>query len=204
MPVKEIRDSISILKDGSMQMVLIASSLNFSLKSRDEQLAILLQYQNFLNSLDFTTQILIQSRKLDIRPYLATIDERMAAQTEELLKVQTREYKEFIKKFTETVDIMSKSFFVVIPYSPPIYQQGASIISPLTRLFGKSSSGDEHTDEIANFEENKAQLEQRVNVVSQGLSRLGVRTIALGTEELIELFYKIFNPEDTSGPVGNK
>ncbi len=201
-PVKEIREGISILKDGSMQMVLIASSLNFSLKSRDEQIAILSQYQNFLNSIDFTIQILIQSKKLDIKPYLATIDERLAAQTEDLLKVQTREYKEFIRKFTETVNIMSKSFFVVVPYNPPIFQSGASIISPLARLFGKTTENSQSKQDLTNFEENRTQLEQRVNVVSQGLARLGVRTITLGTEELIELFYKIFNPEETSGPVG--
>lgn len=201
-PIKEIREGISILKDGSMQKILIASSLNFALKSRDEQLAILTQYQNFLNSIDFTIQIVIQSKKLDIKPYLATIDERIAAQTEDILKVQTREYKEFIRKFTETVDIMSKSFFVVVPYSPPVFQTTASFVSPLAKLFGKTSESDIYKQEVANFEENRTQLEQRVNVVSQGLSRLGVRTIALGTEELIELFYKTFNPEETSGPMG--
>lgn len=200
-PIKEIREGISILKDGSMQTILIASSLNFALKSRDEQLAILLQYQNFLNSLDFTLQIVIQSKKLDIKPYLATIDERIAAQTEDVLKVQTREYKEFIKKFTETVDIMSKTFFVVVPYNPPVFQTTASFISPLAKLFGKTEDNG-YKQEVANFEENRTQLEQRVNVVSQGLSRLGVRTIQLGTEELIELFYKTFNPEETSGPMG--
>ncbi|MDO8493313.1 MAG: hypothetical protein Q7S19_02100 [bacterium] len=203
-PVKEIREGISVLKDGSMQMVLIASSLNFALKSRDEQLAILSQYQNFLNSIDFTVQIVIQSKKLDIKPYLAIIDERIIAQTEDVLKVQTREYKEFIKKFTETVDIMSKSFFVVVPYSPPIFQSTQSFMSPLSKLFGKTSEKDTYKQDVANFEENRTQLEQRVNVVSQGLSRLGVRTISLGTEELIELFYKTFNPEETSGPIGQK
>lgn len=203
-PVKEIREGISILRDGSMQKVLIASSLNFALKSRDEQTAILLQYQNFLNSIDFTLQIVIQSKKLDIKPYLATIDERIAAQTEDVLKVQTREYKEFIKKFTETVDIMSKSFFVVVPYSPPVFQSGASLISPLSKLFGKTADNSQSAQEVANFEENRTQLEQRVNVVSQGLSRLGIRTLPLGTEELIELFYKTFNPEETSGPMGQQ
>jgi hypothetical protein len=201
-PIKEIREGISILKDGSMQVILIASSLNFALKSRDEQLAILLQYQNFLNSLDFTLQIVIQSKKLDIKPYLAIIDERIAAQTEDVLKVQTREYKEFIKKFTETVDIMSKSFFVVVPYNPPVFQNTASFLSPLAKLFGKTDDSNNYKQDVANFEQNRTQLEQRVNVVSQGLSRLGVRTIQLGTEELIELFYKTFNPEETSGPMG--
>ncbi|MBI3633896.1 MAG: hypothetical protein HY226_06455 [Candidatus Vogelbacteria bacterium] len=202
-PVKEVREGITILKDGSMQMVLAASSLNFALKSHDEQTAILLQYQNFLNSLDFTMQILIESKKLDIKPYLATIDERIAAQTEDLLKVQTREYKEFIRKFTETVNIMSKSFFVVVPYNPPVMQVGtSSTASPLAKLFGRTSDKTVTQQETANFEENRSQLEQRVNVVSQGLSRLGVRTLRLGTEELIELFFRIFNPEEAGGITG--
>ncbi|MBI3633537.1 MAG: hypothetical protein HY226_04565 [Candidatus Vogelbacteria bacterium] len=203
-PIKEIREGVTVSKDGSIQMVLMASSLNFALKSHDEQTAILLQYQSFLNSLDFTIQILIESKKLDIKPYLATIDERIAAQTEDLLKVQTREYKEFIKKFTETVNIMSKSFFVVIPYNPPTFQSGTSIVSPLAKLFGRTTDKSVYQQEVANFEENRTQLEQRVNVVNQGLARLGVRTIKLGTEELIELYYRIFNPEETSGPIGSK
>lgn len=202
-PVKEIREGIVVLKDGSIQMILMASSLNFALKSHDEQIAILLQYQNFLNSIDFTTQILIQSKKLDIKPYLATIDERIAAQTEDLLKIQTREYKEFIRKFTDTVDIMSKTFFVVVPYNPSFINLSSGS-SPLAKLFGKTSEKSQYAEDAANFEQNRTQLEQRVNVVSQGLSRLGVRTIPLGTEELIELFYKIFNPEETSGPIASQ
>ena len=152
-PVKEIREGITILKDGSMQMILAASSLNFALKSHDEQTAILLQYQAFLNSLDFTMQILIESKKLDIKPYLATVDERIAAQTEDLLKIQTREYKEFIRKFTETVNIMSKSFFVVVPYNPPMMQiSSSSVASPLAKLFGRTSDLSESQQATTNFE----------------------------------------------------
>ena len=198
-PVKEIRDGVVILKDGSMQMVLLASSLNFALKSKDEQVAIILQYQNFLNSLDFSMQILIQSRRLDIRPYLATLDDRIGAQTEELLRIQTKEYKEFIKKFTESVSIMSKTFFIVVPYNTPLIAAGVNLSSGLFGgLFGKKPEAGS-TEELASFEDNRTQLEQRSSVITQGLGRLGVRTIPLGTEELIELFFKIFNPEETGG-----
>src|SRR3989338_2073422 len=117
-PIKEIRDGVVILKDGTMRMVLLVSSINFALKSTDEQTAILMQFQNFLNSLDFYIQIFVQSRRLDIRPYLRTLEERLVAQTTDLMKVQVREYIEFIRKFTETTDIMSKSFFFIIPYTP--------------------------------------------------------------------------------------
>lgn len=157
-----------------------------------------MQYQNFLNSLDFSIQILIQSRRLDIRPYLSTLDDRIGAQTEELLRIQTTEYKDFIKKFTETVSIMSKTFFIVVPYNAPLIAAGATVTSGFFGLFGKKPEAGS-TEDLAGFENNRTQLEQRASVISQGLGRIGVRTIPLGTEELIELFFKIFNPEETGG-----
>src|SRR3989344_5937967 len=116
-PIKEIRDGIVILKDGSMRLVLMTSSLNIALKSEDEQRAIMLQFQNLLNSLDFSVQFFIQSRKLDIRPYLALLEERRKEQQVDLMKTQVAEYIDFITKFTESTSIMTKAFFVVIPYS---------------------------------------------------------------------------------------
>ena len=116
-PIKEVRDGVVILKDGSMRMVLMVSTLNFALKSEDEQAAILIQFQNFLNSLDFSTQVFIQSRRLDIRPYLATLQERLKDQLSDLMRIQIEEYIEFIRTFTDSVNIMTKTFFVVVPYS---------------------------------------------------------------------------------------
>lgn len=199
--IKEIRDNVVILNNNTMRSVLIASSLNFSLKSKDEQTAILLQYQNFLNSLDFDLQIFMESRKLDIRPYLLTIEERLKDQTNELIKIQTREYIEFIKNFTTTTNVMTKSFFVVIPYSPPVFQDSNSLLTKLG--FGKKPSKLAEK-KIDSFEENKVQLEQRISVVEQGLNRLGVNTAQLGTEELVELYFKIFNPGERDIPSLNK
>lgn len=195
-PIKEVRDGIVVLKDGSLRAILLTSSLNFSLKSEDEQKALLLQFQNFLNSLEFSVQIFIQSRKLDIRPYIALLEERYAAQSGELLKIQTREYIEFIKNFTESSNIMTKNFFVVVPYNPAIIGSGAS----LGGFFGKNSGGAKG-EAVAQFEENRSQLEQRTGVVVQGLSRIGVRVAQLGTEEAIELFYKMFNPGELEKPI---
>src|SRR5437868_15128670 len=93
-PVKEVRDGIIVLKDGGLRAIVLANSVNLSLKSDDEQKATILQFQNFLNTLDFPVQITVQSRKLDIRPYLLLLENRMKVQTEPLLKVQTREYME--------------------------------------------------------------------------------------------------------------
>lgn len=196
-PIKEVRDGIAVLKDGSMRAVVLSSSLNFSLKSEDERRAIILQFQDFLNSLDFTVQISIQSRRLDIRPYIALLEDRYKEQMNDLMKIQTREYIEFIKKFTETTNIMTKSFFVVVPYDPAIINVKGGAAS----FFKKTSVTEELQKREASFEENRTQLEQRVSVVEQGLSRCGIRVARLGTEEVIELFYKIFNPGETEKPI---
>ncbi len=191
--VKEIRDGVIILKNGTMVSLLMTSSLNFALKSSDEQKAILLQFQNFLNSLEYSTQIYIQSKKLDIRQYIAVMENRRKEQINELIKIQTKEYIEFIRNFTENVNIVSKNFFIVISYTPPMVQTKGGI----SKLFRKTSD----TTKKSSFEEGRTQLEQRVNVVEQGLSRTGLRLARLGTEETVELLYKIFNPGESEKPV---
>jgi len=197
-PIKDVRDGVITLKDGSMRGIILASSLNFSLKSEEERNAIIMQFQDFLNSLDFAVQISIQSRRLDIRPYIALLEERYKEQVNELMKIQTREYIDFIRKFTEATNIMTKSFFLVVSYDPAmITMKGAKGFSMLRK---KTAAETSKSDQAA-FEENRTQLEQRVSVVEQGLSRCGIRVVRLGTEEVIELFYKIFNPGDTEKPM---
>lgn len=205
-PIKEVRDGIIVLKDGSLRGTLLTSSINFSLKSDDERQAIIFQFQDFLNSLDFSIQIFIQSRKLDIRPYIALMEQQEKKQSNELMKIQTREYIEFIKAFTKSTNIMTKHFFIVIPYSPAPLQskKGGGALSGLSNLKdvlpgkkGAAVSG--ASDEV--FEEYRTQLQQRMAVVEQGLVRCGVRVVELGTEEIIELFYKIFNPGEAEKPI---
>lgn len=196
-PIKEIRQGIVILRDDSLRGIVMASSLNFALKSADEQQSIIMQFQNFLNSLDFSIQIFIQSRKLDIRPYIALLEGRQKEQVSDMLKIQTREYIEFIKNFTENSNIMTKTFFVVVPYTPAMVTTGG-----VASAFGKKKTETENTEKkLEEFEEHRSQLEQRVGVVTQGLVRCGIRTVELGTEEIVELFYKIFNPGDTEKPI---
>ncbi len=195
-PIQEIRDGIVILKDGSMRAIIMASSLNFALKSTDEQNSIIFQFQNLINSLDFSIQFFIQSKELDIRPYLGLLEDRYKEQGTELMKIQTREYIEFIKTFVEASNIMTKGFFVVVPYSPAIIQaQGKGLVGLLAAPKKVKSMNP------AEFEEHKSQLEQRVSVVEQGLTRCGIRVASLGTEEVVELFYRIFNPGDTEKPI---
>ncbi|MBX4209354.1 hypothetical protein KW799_01515 [Candidatus Parcubacteria bacterium] len=196
-PIKEIRQGVIVLKDDSYRAVVMASSLNFALKSADEQQSIIMQFQNFLNSLDFSIQIFIQSRKLDIRPYIALLENRLKEQVSDLLKIQTREYIGFIRNFTENSNIMTKTFFVVVPYTPAALTAGG-----VSDLLGKKKTAQESAEKkIESFEEHRSQLEQRVGVVTQGMVRCGIRTVELGTEEIVELFYKIFNPGDTEKPI---
>ena len=199
--IKEIRDGIVILKDGGMRAVLMASSINFALKSEDNQIAIISQFQSFLNSLDFSLQIVIESRRFDINPYIALLEERYTKQTNDLLKIQTREYIGFVRKFTEGTNIMNKTFFVVVPYTPALLEmkqkEGGFGANLRQNLSGKK----EGAEKSASFEEHRSQLEQRVSVVEQGLIRTGVRVVQLGTEEVVELFYKLFNPGETEKPV---
>lgn len=195
LPVSEVRDGIVLLRDGSLRAILLASSINFALKSEDEQTAFIVQFQNFLNSLDFSVQIFVQSRMLDIRPYVATLEAAYKEQLDDLMRVQIREYIEFIKSFTEAANIMTKNFFVVVPYSPVIAVTKSGIGS-LLPLGKKQPIAENKT-----FEEQATQLEQRISIVQQGLIRTGVRTVQLGTEEAIELLYKMFNPGEEGKPM---
>lgn len=199
-PIEEVRDGIVILKDGSLRGIFMASSLNIALKSEQEQEAILFQFQNFLNSLDFSVQIFIQSRELDIRPYVALLEGRLVEQSNDLMKIQVREYIEFVKSLTEGTNIMTKSFFIIVPYSPPMIGTNEGFVGGVTSVIG---GGKKRTTEEknANFEENRSQLEQRMSVVEQGLSRTGVRIAQLATEEVIELFYKMFNIGELERPI---
>jgi hypothetical protein len=199
-PIKEVRDGIIILKDGGLRSILISSSINLSLKSADEQTAVIVQFQSFINGLDFPVQIVMQSRRLDIRPYLMMLEGRLKEQNEPLLKIQTKEYIEFIRSFTDDVNIMTKTFFVVVPYSSSILQGGSSV---LENLVGGSAQkkvveNNKKAQDLASFEEKRSQLDQRVGVIIAGLGALGIRSSQLKTDEVVELFYKTFNPGDIS------
>lgn len=197
--VRDIKDGVVMLKSGQLCAVLLASSINFSLKSQDEQQAILVQFQNFLNTLDFSLQIYIQSRRMNIEPYLAVLKEREAKQDNDLMRVQLREYMEFVRTFTNEVEVMTKNFFIIVPYTPAPLNLSKNLGSLLSKEGGGFSTS------APRFEEQRVQLDQRVSVIEQGLSQIGIRTIALGTDELVEFYYHIYNPGDATAhaPVAN-
>jgi hypothetical protein len=176
----------------------MASSLNFALKSADEQMATILQYQNFLNSLDFSVQFFVQSRKINIEPYLDTLKVAKEKQTNELLQIQISEYMEFIRTFVKASNIVNKNFYVVVPFTPSIFsstENGVGGISGLLKgLWGSTGAKKQKELSPQKFEEYKNQIWQRMENVITGLVRTGVRTVPLNTEELIELFYGLYNP----------
>lgn len=196
-PVKEVRNGVIILKDGGYRGVLMCSSVNFALKSEDEQQAIVGGFQNFLNTLDFSVEIVVHSRKMDIRPYLALLSERMEAQSTELMRLQLREYIQFIRGFMDSTSIMTKVFYLVVPYSPAI---GSEVVSSSMAFLSQKKSTPTSFGG-SNFEDDRVQLEQRMALAAGGLASSGLRAVPLGTEEVIELLYRSFNLNELESPI---
>ena len=186
--MKEIKEGIIILKDNALRAVMIVSSLNFALKSQDEQESIIYQFQEFLNSLDFSCQILVQSRKLNITGYLEKLEELEGKQTNELLKIQTGEYRKFIEELIKGGSIMSKNFYIVVPYSI-LEAQGINTAKKLKKITIPSLTQED-------FRRCKNQLWQRLEFLGLGLRRCGLTAVPLTSPELVELFWSLFHPQE--------
>lgn len=192
--IADIRDNVVILKDGTLRGVVEVSSMNFELKSADEQTAIISAFQNFLNSVDFPLQIVINSRKLDIGPYLKSLDTLQQTIQNELLKIQAVEYTRFIKGLTELANIMAKKFYISVPFhviEAPT-KEGGGIFGAIKSTVKPSKFIKTITDQ--ELEQYKIQLEQRIEVIMTGLSGMGLDTRTLGREDLMTLFYGYYNP----------
>jgi hypothetical protein len=189
--IAEIKDDCVILRDGTMRAVLLASSINFALKSEDEQNAVIEAYVRFLNNLSFSLQIVIQSRELNISSYLEYLNQKEKEQTNRLLKAQTSDYIGYIKELTSIGKIMNKRFYVVIPYSPlsdkhkGFFSLLGESLKPATSIKLKEKS----------FLQYKDLLGRRVESVMNGLEAMGVKSTRLDTQSLIELYYNTYNPE---------
>src|SRR3989344_1258280 len=187
LPIKEARDGVVVLKTGGARAVLMVNAINFNLKSRDEQEALMQQYQAFLNGLGFPLEIVVQSRMLDLDTYLTQLDGLAKNQTNDLLRTQTTEYTSFVRELIGVANIMSKTFYVIVPYDAGFELPKGGFWS---RLFGGKGGP------LAlggKFEDTKAKLLERVNLVSSGLAGLGLHNVQLNTQELIELFYSTYN-----------
>jgi len=191
--VKEIREGVAIMKDNSMKAVCVCSSMNFELLSANEQEAIVARFQEFLNSLDFSLQIIIASRHFEVDNYLNQIRELEKKQTNELLRIQTSEYVNFVESFVEFANIMNKSFYVVVPFRV-VEAREESFINKLKNVITAQKPKKEEFS-MEKFNQYKSQLEQRVNLIIQGLQGLGIRAVPLNDEQLTELFYEFYNVE---------
>lgn len=191
LPISEVRDGVVILKDGTLRSVLLVSSLNFALKSEDEQNAIISAYVGFLNSLDFPLQIVIQSRKLQIEPYLEKLIAIEREETNELLQVQIADYRAFVQELIDIGQIMTKRFYVVVPYDP-LSNKKKGFFNRFKEVF-KPSIAIKLKDDA--FEKRKYELSLRVRKVSSGLASIGLQIASLDTQSLIELYYNTYNPD---------
>ncbi len=188
--IEKIKNGVITLKKGGVRKILIVSGVNFDLKSEDEQSLILRTFQNFLNSLDFSAQFFIHSRKVNISAYLEYMLERKEEETNELLKIQIEEYVDFIKSFIEDNAIINKSFFVSVPYDSAALENKTK--SGVFDFFKKKAPQNvENLDERAKLE----QLDHRVSQIIQGLEQIGLRVTPLEDDEIVELFYNLYNPQ---------
>ncbi len=189
--IMEIRDDTVILKDGTLRGLILVSSINFSLKSEDEQNAVISGYVQFLNSLEFPLQVLIQSKKLNIDDYLERLKAIEKEQVNDLLKMQTREYRQYIAELVSLADIMSKKFYMVVPYA------GVSIKAKgfMTMLKESMSPASIINIKQKKFEKYRFELSKRIEYIIDGLSSIGLKSVALDTQSLIELFYNTYNPD---------
>jgi type IV secretory pathway VirB4 component len=189
--VAEVKEDVVMLKSGALRSILAVSSINFELKSSDEQDAIIIQYQNFLNSIDFPLQIVISSRKLNMENYLTFLKEKEKKQPNELLRLQISEYRSFIDQLVATTNIMEKNFYIIVPFSP-VESKEKGFLTNLGNMFNPKKNIIEKRE---NFETYKNQLFQRVDHIIAALAGVGLRIVPLKTQELIELLFDSYNPE---------
>lgn len=191
--IESVENGVIKLKGGAYRKILMVSGINFDLKSAEEQEMITFAFQGFLNATDFTLQFFIHSRKLNIENYLKKVTERENQEVNELLKNQIFEYGEFIKSFVAQNAIMSKNFFVVVPFDPIRFSEaGGKLKNKIFGFFGASqpdASSQKQTEQ-----EYLEQLDQRVSQTIDGLNQIGLRTVPLNDEELSELLYNLYNP----------
>jgi len=189
-----IAEDALVLKGGGLRKVLMVSGINVELKSEEEQGVIYYSYQNFLNTLDFSLQIVIHSRKLNVDGYMQYLDNLEENESEDLLRNEIAEYKEFIKSFVAENDIMNKNFLVVVPYDSVVIPNKKTLSKIFPSLGGSSGKPGTEALNQEDLKKNLFQLNQRVDQVVSGLQAIGLRTVALNREELIELFFNLYNP----------
>lgn len=198
--IANIIDNIVLLKNGSLRSVIEVTAINFELRSEGEQIAILQNFQRFINSIDFPLQIVVNSRKLNIDEYLKLVEASSSELTNELLKIQATEYGKFIRELSDLSNIMSKKFYIVIPFYVFEAPSKAGITQSIKSIFKPSTVAKELTPE--QLETYRSQLLQRTELIFDGLVGMGLKTRTLEKNDLMNLFYGLYNPS-TKSDFGN-
>lgn len=188
--IKEIKNNTVILNGGGLRKIVLTSGENFDLRSEEEQNLLIYSYQDFLNSLNFSIQIIVHSRKVNIEGYLRLVKSRSEQEQSALLKNIIIDYHKFIGDFVSKNPIMSKTFFIVVPYDP-VTITTKQVLGIFKR---KKTAAQSKEDQERNFSENIKQLDLRIDRVIAGLNRIGLRAVPLEEAEIIELFYNFYNP----------
>ncbi len=190
LPFSQIRENVIIMKDNSWRLVLECSTINFLLKSEEEQNSIIISFQRFLNSLDFPIQILIRSKKLDIDWYIKKLNELWKKQKNSLLQEQTYEYVAYLNKLVEVAQIMKKEFYIIIPYD--IQEERSVRDSSLLWVFrnfwlavNNANSLIKIKTQIRSFNSVKKWLNNRMNSIKTSLENIWIKTKELEKQELI-------------------
>jgi hypothetical protein len=193
MYIAALRNNVVVLKDGGMRAVIEVNSVNFGLKSEDEQVGLVNSYVSFLNSIKYPLQIVIQSRKFNVSDYVATLQEEMKKQSNDLLRKQIKEYSEFIVDLVEMNDIMYKRFYVIVPHTEGDHFEVKGIFDRFGEVFMPAAKIT-LSQEI--FLKKHRDLMLRVNNVMSGLEGMGLKCKLLSTNELVSLYYNVYNPQD--------
>ena len=197
--ITEIRDSSVLMKDGSMRQIIMVGGVNFALKSETEQNIITQGYQTFLNAIDFPLQVVVHSRKVNIEKYVETLKQRKEVEESALLQSQIDEYVEFINGFVQKNAIMEKTFLVVVPFYPvnlvATKKAASGVFSFLKKGQNKEQDAKDAAENERVFQENLAQMAQRVGQVVSGLAGMGLEATILENQALVELFYNFYNPQ---------
>ena len=199
LPFSSIKENIIIMKDWSARMVVKCSTINFLLKNTDEQDAIIISFQRFLNSLDFPIQVLVRSKKLDIESYLSNLNEKAIKQTNQLLQNQTYEYIEYLRKLIEVAQIMKKEFYIIIPFDNE-WDKSVKDDSLLWVFTSFWKSINQATDlvsiktQLRNFVKLKKWLNSRFNWIKTWLENIWIRSEIMEKQELVNFLTDYYNP----------
>lgn len=187
----EIKEGVVVMRDGTLRAVMMVSSINFALKSEDEQNAIIQQYISFMNALEFPIQVVVQSRQLNVDEYINRLKENEREQQNDLLRIQIADYRAFVAELVELGQIMHKQFFVVVPYNP-LSDKRKNFWSRIIDTFSPAVSVKLAEDR---FQKRREDLLQRVRSIQNNLNSMGLKSVILDTQQLIELYYRSYNPE---------